>query len=229
MFVVPWGGEAATPFTYIGTTDTDYDGPIDDPQITPDDVEYLLRAINGAVTTHDHRGRHPRHVGRPAPLVRAASSERTADLSRRHSVRASRQRRDHGHRRQAHDVPAHGRRHGRRSRRARSGRGRARAAPRSCRCTARDGLGRAPSSPAEHLGEPLRRRRRRRARARSTTTRRSAEPIVPGLAVLAGRGRVRGARAEMARTVDDVLSPPHPGPPARPRRVRGRGRRRSPR
>ena len=38
VFVVPWGD-----FTYIGTTDTDYDGPIDDPQCSPDDIEYLLR------------------------------------------------------------------------------------------------------------------------------------------------------------------------------------------
>ncbi|MDZ7733996.1 MAG: glycerol-3-phosphate dehydrogenase/oxidase [Acidimicrobiia bacterium] len=44
VFVVPWGG-----LTYIGTTDTDYDGPVDDPQCTPDDVEYLLRAINSSV------------------------------------------------------------------------------------------------------------------------------------------------------------------------------------
>ena len=52
VFVVPWGGENGEhQFTYIGTTDTDYDGPLDDPQITPDDVAYLLRAINGAVTT----------------------------------------------------------------------------------------------------------------------------------------------------------------------------------
>ena len=29
VFVVPWGD-----FTYVGTTDTDYDGPIDDPQCT---------------------------------------------------------------------------------------------------------------------------------------------------------------------------------------------------
>ena len=44
MFVVPWGGEGgAHRFTYIGTTDTDYDGPLDDPQITADDVAYLLR------------------------------------------------------------------------------------------------------------------------------------------------------------------------------------------
>ena len=39
VFVVPWGEH-----TYIGTTDTDYDGPIDDPQCTREDVEYLLGA-----------------------------------------------------------------------------------------------------------------------------------------------------------------------------------------
>ena len=44
VFVVPWGE-----LTYIGTTDTDYDGPLDDPQCTPEDVDYLLGAINDAV------------------------------------------------------------------------------------------------------------------------------------------------------------------------------------
>ena len=33
---------AAFQLTYIGTTDTDYDGPIDDPQCTAEDVAYLL-------------------------------------------------------------------------------------------------------------------------------------------------------------------------------------------
>ncbi|MDH3755811.1 MAG: glycerol-3-phosphate dehydrogenase/oxidase, partial [Acidimicrobiia bacterium] len=33
VFIVPWGNQA-----YIGTTDTDYDGPIDDPTCTPDDI-----------------------------------------------------------------------------------------------------------------------------------------------------------------------------------------------
>ena len=53
VFVVPWGdrGNGEFAFTYIGTTDTDYDGPLDDPQCTPDDIEYLLRAINASVTT----------------------------------------------------------------------------------------------------------------------------------------------------------------------------------
>ncbi len=61
VFVVPHGD-----LTYVGTTDTDYDGPLDDPQCTPDDIDYLLRAINGAVRQRDHPRRHRRHLGRPA-------------------------------------------------------------------------------------------------------------------------------------------------------------------
>ena len=87
VFVVPWGGEGGPhKFTYIGTTDTDYDGPLDDPKITPDDVAYLLRAINGAITsTITERDILGTWAGL-RPLVAAAKSERTADLSRRHSV-----------------------------------------------------------------------------------------------------------------------------------------------
>src|SRR3954447_4127872 len=36
VFVVPWGDT-----TYVGTTDTDYDGPIDDPPCTGADIDYL--------------------------------------------------------------------------------------------------------------------------------------------------------------------------------------------
>jgi glycerol-3-phosphate dehydrogenase len=92
VFVVPWGddGRGGFTFTYVGTTDTDYDGPLDEPQCTPDDVAYLLRAVNGATTTrvteHDVLGTW----AGLRPLVRDARSERTADLSRRHSVEASR-------------------------------------------------------------------------------------------------------------------------------------------
>ena len=84
VFVVPWGD-----LTYIGTTDTDYDGPLDDPQCTPEDIDYLLRAINFSTAgTITERRRH-RHVGRPAAAGEAApSSGRTADLSRRHQVDA---------------------------------------------------------------------------------------------------------------------------------------------
>jgi glycerol-3-phosphate dehydrogenase len=90
VFVVPWGGEGGDHrFTYIGTTDTDYDGSIDDPQITPDDVEYLLRAINNAVTTTISPADILGTWAGLRPLVRDATNERTADLSRRHSVRTS--------------------------------------------------------------------------------------------------------------------------------------------
>ncbi len=90
VFVVPWGGEGGPhKFTYIGTTDTDYDGPVDDPQITPDDVAYLLRAINGAITTKITEADILGTWAGLRPLVAAAKSERTADLSRRHSVQVA--------------------------------------------------------------------------------------------------------------------------------------------
>ena len=91
VFVVPWlpKGDGTFELTYVGTTDTDYDGPIDDPRCTADDVAYLLKAINLSV-------REPLTeadvVGTWAglrPLVKAASSGRTADLSRRHKVTRS--------------------------------------------------------------------------------------------------------------------------------------------
>jgi len=84
IFVVPWGDRV-----YVGTTDTDYDGPLDRPVCTPQDVTYLLDAVNRFLTQplsqHDV-------VGTWAglrPLVRTASNERTADLSRRHAVTGS--------------------------------------------------------------------------------------------------------------------------------------------
>jgi len=81
VFVVAWED-----LTYIGTTDTDYDGDIDEPYCTRDDVEYLLRAINGAIegaiTPADITGTW----AGLRPLVKSAASARTADLSRRHKV-----------------------------------------------------------------------------------------------------------------------------------------------
>jgi glycerol-3-phosphate dehydrogenase len=84
VFVVPWGD-----FTYIGTTDTDYDGPLENPQCTPADIAYLLGAINGAVTTPLVETDILGTWAGLRPLVKDAGSERTADLSRRHSVKTS--------------------------------------------------------------------------------------------------------------------------------------------
>ncbi len=85
IFVVPWGD-----ITYIGTTDTDYDGSIDDPQCTPEDIAYLLNAMNLVVseplTTEDVIGTW----AGLRPLISGGSvGEKTADLSRRHAVRRS--------------------------------------------------------------------------------------------------------------------------------------------
>jgi glycerol-3-phosphate dehydrogenase len=84
LFVVPWAG-----YSYVGTTDTDYDGPLDDPQCTKDDIDYVLRALNHTLTT----GITPADVtGTWAglrPLVKSAASGRTADLSRKHQVGSS--------------------------------------------------------------------------------------------------------------------------------------------
>jgi glycerol-3-phosphate dehydrogenase len=95
LFLVPWGRNPDGTFqhTYVGTTDTDWAGPLDDPQCTKDDIDYVLRALNAAldpalttpVTEADITG----VWAGLRPLVKTASSGRTADLSRRHSVRRS--------------------------------------------------------------------------------------------------------------------------------------------
>ncbi|MCZ7535951.1 MAG: glycerol-3-phosphate dehydrogenase/oxidase [Acidimicrobiia bacterium] len=90
VFVVPWGDDDGEPaFTYIGTTDTDYEGPLDDPPCTPDDIAYLLRAINHSVTTEITESDVLGTWAGLRPLVRSAPTERTADLSRRHTVNRS--------------------------------------------------------------------------------------------------------------------------------------------
>jgi glycerol-3-phosphate dehydrogenase len=84
VFVVPWGD-----LTYVGTTDTDYDGPLDDPQCTSDDVDYLLGALNAAIAEPVGASDVLGTWAGLRPLLRTASSDRTADLSRNHAVRRS--------------------------------------------------------------------------------------------------------------------------------------------
>ena len=84
VFVVPWGD-----LTYVGTTDTDYDGPLDDPECTPEDVAYLLRALNAVITDPVREDDVLGTWAGLRPLLRTAANDRTADLSRRHAVRRS--------------------------------------------------------------------------------------------------------------------------------------------
>jgi len=89
LFVVPWGDH-----TYMGTTDTAYEGPLDDPPVLEEDVDYILGAINAVVSrplarsdvTGAWAGLRPLLAQRPG---HHHMSERTADLSRRHTVLVS--------------------------------------------------------------------------------------------------------------------------------------------
>ena len=91
LFVVPWGRRADGTFehTYVGTTDTDYNGPINDPQCTKDDITYVLKALNASITTGVTEVDITGVWAGLRPLVKSASSGRTADLSRRHKVNRS--------------------------------------------------------------------------------------------------------------------------------------------
>ena len=98
LFVVPHmpNGDGTYRYTYVGTTDTDYQGSIDDPQCTPEDIDYCLRALNKAISGSGVPLTRDDVVGTWAglrPLVAtqdgAAAKGRTADLSRRHKVMVS--------------------------------------------------------------------------------------------------------------------------------------------
>ncbi len=88
IFVVSWGDQV-----YLGTTDTAWDGPLDDPACTPEDIDYILDAANAVstrqLTRDDITGIWSGLRPLLAPEQKGASSERTADLSRRHTVRTS--------------------------------------------------------------------------------------------------------------------------------------------
>jgi glycerol-3-phosphate dehydrogenase len=92
IFVVSWGDQV-----YLGTTDTEWDGPLEDPSCLPEDIDYILDAANAVSTTPIGRADITGLWTGLRPLLapiegRHAPSERTADLSRRHTVRTS----DHG-------------------------------------------------------------------------------------------------------------------------------------
>jgi glycerol-3-phosphate dehydrogenase len=91
VFVVPFQDGA---FTYVGTTDTAYEGSLDDPLCTPDDVAYLLGAVNASTSSNlavaDVVGVWAGLRPLLAPSKGKKLKERTADLSRRHRVSDSR-------------------------------------------------------------------------------------------------------------------------------------------
>ncbi len=84
IFAVPWGDRV-----YLGTTDNEYDGPLDDPQVTPEDVAYVLDAVNAYIAQPLDANDVLGTWAGLRPLMHNSASERTADLSRRHKVLVS--------------------------------------------------------------------------------------------------------------------------------------------
>lgn len=95
LFIVPWGdnGDGTYRHAYVGTTDTDYNGPLDNPQCTGDDIDYMLAALNEALTVSIVRSDITGVWAGLRPLVTStgtgADSSKTADLSRQHQVAES--------------------------------------------------------------------------------------------------------------------------------------------
>lgn len=99
LFLIPWGPRPDGTFThtYVGTTDTDYSGSLDEPPCTKDDIDYVVRALNHALTTDITATDVIGTWAGLRPLVVTGSTEnssgkagRTADLSRRHRVSVDR-------------------------------------------------------------------------------------------------------------------------------------------
>ena len=223
VFVVPWPGADGTvggpgSVTYIGTTDTDYDGDVDDPQCTADDVAYLLSAINHSVTEPLDESDVLGTWAGLRPLVSDAASTRTADMSRRHRVSTS----PSGlvtvvggklttYREMAEDAvdaalaaaAAAGEPLPRLAARSRT---------RKLRLRGADGwteAARRPPPPRRAL-----RRRDRGADGHGGDRPGLGEPLVPGLPYIRAEA-VYAARYEMATTLDDVLARRTRGPAAR--------------
>ena len=87
IFVVPF---EEAPYTFVGTTDTPYEGSLDNPLCTAEDIEYLLRAVNASTSSHlttdDITGVWAGLRPLIAPKDGKKLRERTSDLSRRHQV-----------------------------------------------------------------------------------------------------------------------------------------------
>ena len=108
LFAIPWGQR-----TILGTTDTDYSGPVEDVRAEASDISYVLGGRQPLLPQGP-----PRRRGRPERLGRASAAD---SRSRRRAFGGLTLARDPQPRaglvgcggRQAHHLPAHGRADGR--------------------------------------------------------------------------------------------------------------------
>ncbi len=95
LFLVPWGPQADGSYShcYVGTTDTDHDGGLDEHQTTAVDIDYVLTALNDALETTITLADVTGVWSGLRPLVKANAGDepmgKTADLSRQHQVAVS--------------------------------------------------------------------------------------------------------------------------------------------
>ena len=79
IFALPWLGH-----TLVGTTDNDYEGPLDHVQPSEDDIDYLLDAVNDVLR---HRRSAPGDLtgafAGVRPLISTGDPKKSVDISRK--------------------------------------------------------------------------------------------------------------------------------------------------
>jgi glycerol-3-phosphate dehydrogenase len=78
IFALPWLGH-----TLVGTTDNDYEGPLDHVQPSSDDVDYLLEAVNGFFGSSLGREDLAGAFAGVRPLISTGDSKKSVDISRK--------------------------------------------------------------------------------------------------------------------------------------------------
>jgi glycerol-3-phosphate dehydrogenase len=82
LFAIPWGRRVI-----LGTTDTDYDGPIDDPPTEPADIEYILGVVGRAFPGAGLGLADVRATWAGLRPLLADRRGRPSDISRAHQIR----------------------------------------------------------------------------------------------------------------------------------------------
>ena len=78
IFALPWLGQ-----TLVGTTDNDYEGGLEHPEVSDADVEYLLNAVNSFFETGFGAGDLVGAYAGVRPLISSADPKKSVDISRR--------------------------------------------------------------------------------------------------------------------------------------------------
>ncbi len=78
IFALPWLGR-----TLVGTTDNDYEGPLDHVRPSGEDVDYLLAAVNEFFATDLARGDLAGAYAGVRPLISTGDTKKSVDISRK--------------------------------------------------------------------------------------------------------------------------------------------------